>query len=352
MGLRDAIARLRGSLPDRPRRVPVLVLEPHGGCNCRCVMCDIWRSGHDRRELSVDELAPHLEGMRRLGVRWVVLSGGEPLLHSDLWRLCGLLRGLDVRITLLSTGLLLARDAAEVARWCDEVIVSLDGPRDVHDAIRRVPGAFDRLAAGVAALRAAGPSLSVSARCVLQQRNFRHLEETICCARDLGLDRVSFLAADTASTAFNRPDGWAPERVAEVALDRAEVAAFAEVVERTVTARAGDFRDGFVAESPERLRALVRHFAAVVGDADHEPRRCNAPWVSAVVEADGAVRPCFFQPPIGHLGEGPLADVLVADRAVAFRRGLDVATDPVCRTCVCTLWFEPGAPLPPGGRRR
>jgi len=356
VGVRDAIARWCGSLPDRPRQVPVLVLEPHAGCNCRCVMCDIWRAGEEERELEVDDLAPHLEGMRRLGVRWVVLSGGEPLLHANLWRLCELLRGLGVRITLLSSGLLLARDAAAVARWCDEVIVSLDGPRAVHDAIRRVPGAFERLAEGVAALRAGSPAFPVSARCVVQKRNFHHLEETIRCARDLGLDRVSFLAADTASTAFNRPDGWAPERVAEVALDRAEVAAFAEVVERTALACADDFRDGFVAESPDRLRALVRHYSAVIGDAQPEPRRCNAPWVSAVVEADGAVRPCFFHPPFGSLHDGPLDEVLTSDRAVDFRRGLDVATDPVCRTCVCTLWLSPGrrsrpAPVAPRSAR-
>lgn len=352
MGLRDALARLRGALPDRPRQLPVLVLLPHGGCNCRCVMCDIWRATVDGHELGVDDLAPHLEGMRRLGLRWVVLSGGEPLLHGSLWQLCELLRGLEVRVTLLSSGLLLARAAPDVARWCDEVIVSLDGPRQVHDAIRRVPGAFDRLADGVAAVRTAGPDLPISARCVVQKRNFRHLAETVRCARELDLDRISFLAADTASAAFNRPDGWAPERAAEVALDGEDVAAFAEVVERTVHDRAADLRDGFVAESPDRLRALVRHFAAVNGDAEPEPRRCNAPWVSAVVEADGAVRPCFFHPPFGDLREGPLAEVLTADRAAEFRRGLDVAADPICRSCVCTLWLEPGEAPQPLGRRR
>src|SRR3712207_8082535 len=36
--------------------------------------------------------------------------------------------------------------------WCDDVIVSLDGPREIHDQIRRIPRAFDRLAEGVAAL--------------------------------------------------------------------------------------------------------------------------------------------------------------------------------------------------------
>ena len=52
--------------------------------------------------------------------------GGEALMHQNLWTLCELLRELDdeLQITLLSTGLLLKVFAADVVKWCDEVIVS------------------------------------------------------------------------------------------------------------------------------------------------------------------------------------------------------------------------------------
>jgi len=344
---RAVIRRHRRGLPARLQALPVLVLFPHSRCNCRCVMCDIWRANRDQRELSVAELQPHLDGLRRLGVRWVVLSGGEPLMHSNLWRLCELLVALDVQVSLLSTGLLLERHASEIVRWCDEVIVSLDGPREIHDRIRRVPSAFDRLATGVAALRAAAPGFPVSGRCVLQKINFRALPEIIRTARDIGLDRISFLAADTSSTAFNRPAGWDESRVAGVALSREEVAEFKQVVAATTREFSGEFDRGSVAESPSRLRALVRYFAALNGDADFPANRCNAPWVSAVVEADGTVRPCFFHRAYGSLHRAPLDEVLNSDAAVGFRRGLDVAADPICRRCVCTLWLEPKRPIAP-----
>ena len=138
----------------RIHTLPVVVLMPHSRCNCRCVMCDIWKANRNGYELSRDDLAAHLDDFRRLNVRWVVLSGGEALMHPNLFALCGLLKNLDIKITLLSTGLLLKRYAAETVAHCDEVTVSLDGSRAVHDAIRRVPRAFDRLAEGVAALKA------------------------------------------------------------------------------------------------------------------------------------------------------------------------------------------------------
>src|SRR5260370_25006248 len=82
--------------------LPVLVLYPHNRCNCRCVMCDIWKID-SAEEISVDELERHLADLRALQVEWVVFSGGEPLMHSDFFRLAGLLRANGLHTTLLST---------------------------------------------------------------------------------------------------------------------------------------------------------------------------------------------------------------------------------------------------------
>ncbi len=322
----------------RIHALPIVVLMPHSRCNCRCVMCDIWKGNRDKKELTGDDLAPHLEDLRRWRTRWVVLSGGEALMHSNLWTLCELLkRELEAKITLLSTGLLLRRWAGEVVRWCDEVIVSLDGPRRVHDEIRDIPRAYDQLADGVLALRERDSDYPVTARCVVQRRNFRDLTRIVDASRDLGLDRISFLAADVSTDAFNRPRGWEGERVADVALSSPETAEFADVVEALISERSRDFDAGFIAESPEKLRHLVAYFRALNGEGDFPPVRCNAPWVSAVVEADGNLRPCFFHRVFGNLREQSLEEILNSPDAVAFRRGLDMATDPICRKCVCTL---------------
>jgi len=332
-------------LTHRIHALPVVILMPHSRCNCRCVMCDIWKANHNKRELSRDDLARHLETFRRFGVRRVVLSGGEALMHSNLWTLCALLKELPIKITLLSTGLLLKRHAADLVRWCDDVIVSLDGGRDTHDAIRNVPGAFDRLAEGVAALKARDPGFRVTARCVVQRRNYADLPHVIDSARAIGLDGISFLAADVSTAAFNRPAPWGDERVADIALSPNEVAEFGRVVEETIAGRAGDFAAGFVAEDPAKLRRLPRYFAALNGDGAFPATTCNAPWVSTVVEADGTVRPCFFHRALGNIHERPLEEILNSDDAIAFRRGLDVSTDPICRKCVCTLHLGARTPV-------
>jgi MoaA/NifB/PqqE/SkfB family radical SAM enzyme len=323
----------------RIHTLPILTLMPHSRCNCRCVMCDIWKANRAGQELSREDLAAHLDSFRRLHVQWVVLSGGEALMHSNLWELCRLLRELPVKITLLSTGLLLARHAADVVRHCDEVIVSLDGSPAVHDAIRNVPRAYERLAGGVAALKSLDPAFPVKARTVIQRRNYSSLPQIIETAHALGVDSISFLAADVSSTAFNRPDGWPEERVDDVALSREEAAHFAGLLEETLARFAADVTSGFIVESAEKLRRLPRYYAALHGDGDLPAVSCNAPWVSSVVESDGTVRPCFFHASLGNIHEASLHDILNGEQAITFRRHLDVTENPICRRCTCSLTF-------------
>jgi len=300
-------------------------------------MCDIWKANRNGTSITDADLSGLLGDFRKLGVEWVLLSGGEPLMHPNLWTLCASLKALPARITLLSTGLLLARHAADIVKHCDEVIVSLDGSRAVHDRIRGIPNAFQQVADGIAALRRQSPRFPVSGRCVLQHLNFEDLPNVIAASREIGLDKISFLAADVSSEAFNRPEGWSDDHTREVCLSGDEAERFAAVVEDTIARHAGEFSSGFVAETPARMRDIAAYYRAANGKGEFPLVTCNAPWVSSVIEADGTVRPCFFHRSLGSIHERTLADILNSPDAIQFRRGLDTRRDPVCQRCVCTF---------------
>ena len=301
-------------------------------------MCDIWRISQVR-EITVEDLQAHIESLRRLKVRWVVFSGGEPQMHSDLAALSRSLRALGVRLTLLTAGLLLEAQAPTIAQTMDDVIVSLDGPPQIHNQIRRVHGAFETLERGVRALREARPQMEVRGRATVQKANCRQLRAIVASARQLGLNSISFLAADMTSEAFNRPGGWPANRQDTVALGREDVAALEQEVELLIQEHRDDIACGFVVESAEKLRRIVRHFRAQLGELAPVAPACNAPWVSAVIEADGTVRPCFFHRPIGNVHEKPLIEIVNGEPAVEFRRQLDIAANPVCRRCICSLYL-------------
>jgi MoaA/NifB/PqqE/SkfB family radical SAM enzyme len=259
-------------------------------------------------------------------------------MHSDLFRLCQFLRERKIRTTLLSTGLLIERHVNRIEEWIDDVIVSLDGPPEIHDAIRRVPGAFHLLARGLAALHRINPDFPVSARCTVQSRNCAHLRATVEAARSLALRSLSFLAADVSSEAFNRPGAWSLDRQNQVALAPSQIPELEAEVEALI---ASGECGRFVLETPQKLRRIVDLLKAHLGLRAPLAPRCNAPWVSAVLENNGTLRPCFFHPPIGAVSQGAsLLDALNGPEAIRFRRNQDVSTNAVCRRCVCSLNWQ------------
>ena len=319
--------------------LPVLVVHAHSSCNCRCIMCDIWKTPEGKAFRKAD-LEPHLASIRGLGVRWVVFSGGEPLMNAELPVLCEILRAENIRLTLLTTGLLLQKCASMVAAGFDDVIVSLDGPPEVHDKIRRVEKAFALLEAGVKALREQRPEMRITARTTVQKANHCHLRETVCAARRMNLNGISFLAADLTSSAFNRPLLWPASRQDEIGLSLREVAALEREIEALIqeTGRASEC--GFIAETPEKLRRMARQFRVQLRLKAGESPICNAPWVSAVIETDGTVRPCFFHAAIGNLREGSLESIVNGEAGRAFRKNLDIANNAICQRCVCSLHYR------------
>ena len=314
-------------------QLPILILYPHSRCNCRCVMCDIWKTS-ESQEITSADLDRHATDIKSLGVRWVIFSGGEPLMHSDLFRLCATLRRLGVRLTILSTGLLLARHARQIVDHVDEVIVSLDGPPAVHNWIRRVVGAYESMSEGIRELHRLQPNFPVAGRCTVQKQNCTSLMAAVHTARGLGLNSISFLAADLTSTAFNRPQAWSLDRQAGVGLTADEVGALEQEIEAMIES---GVCGAFVLESSDKLRRIVHHFRSHLGLVEAVAPRCNAPWVSAVIESDGTVRPCFFHEPIGNVNDQSLIEALNSPRALKFRESLQIAENPICRRCVCSL---------------
>jgi len=332
-------APARSSTPARLASLPILILNAHSRCNCRCIMCDIWKR-ETNEQIRAQDLERHRSSLKTLGVRQVVLTGGEPLLHNDLSALCNFFRDRQIHLTLLTTGLLLHKRAEEVATLFDDVIVSLDGPPEIHDAIRRVSGAYNLIHKGIVAVRHHNPSLPIICRTTVQKANHRHLRLTVDAAKALGLDSISFLASDLTSEAFNRPLLWPGEKQSEIGLNLEEVRALEEEIEQLILQYEGSINQKYIVESAAKLRKIARRFREHLGQLTPQAPTCNAPWVSAVVEVDGSVRPCFFHRTIGSITSSTLEEVINGEKAQEFRQSLDMENDATCRRCVCSLNYH------------
>ena len=343
--LYQTFKRYRSLQTHKISALPIVILMPHSACNCRCVMCDIWKDNKNLKQLTENDIKELLGSLKKLDTQQVVMSGGEALLNPNFFRFCEILQKQNIKVSLLSTGLTLKKHAEQLVRWVNDIIVSLDGSEEIHNNIRNIYDAFQKLKEGIHSIKSLNPVFKITARTVIHRLNFRYWPGIIESAKEIGVNQISFLPADVSSHAFNREVLWSDQRQHEILLNKNEIQELKTITENIIERYAADFDSHFIVESPEKLRRIYNYYAAFYGLNPFPYKKCNAPWISAVVEADGTVRPCFFHAPLGNIREHSLATILNNEKSIRFRKELDMNTNSTCVKCVCYLNLSPGTKL-------
>jgi Fe-coproporphyrin III synthase len=337
--------RYRTLQTHRIQALPIVILMPHSACNCRCIMCDIWKDNKNLKQLNEEDITGLLSSLKALGTQQVLMSGGEALLNNNFFRFCEILNQRNIKVTLLSTGLTLKKNAQLLLQRVNDIIISLDGDEETHDYIRNIPGAFNKLSEGVSYIKAMQQSYKITARTVIHRLNYKRWPEIIDAAKEIGLNQISFLPADVSSNAFNRETIWDESRQHEILLSFEDLPELKDVIEKLIKDYKKEFENNFIAESPEKIRKIYEYYSAYYGLNVFPYKKCNAPWVSTVIEADGTVRPCFFHRPIGNIRHQSLDKILNSETAINFRDHLDIHKNETCIKCVCYLNLAPDVSL-------
>ncbi|MCW4015423.1 MAG: radical SAM protein [Candidatus Bathyarchaeota archaeon] len=132
-----------------------------GRCNMKCTFCEWWKN--EIPELPTKKALAAIDAVCKLGVPFFDLSGGEPLLRKDLIVLAKRVASHGCLVSMNTNGTLLNQNRVnEIADAFDTVVVSLDGPKEVHDQIRGVPGTYDKATKAVSLLKKNGVKVGVN----------------------------------------------------------------------------------------------------------------------------------------------------------------------------------------------
>ena len=121
-------------------------------CNARCRMCNIWRKGDAVDELGVEQIDTFFRYARNFS--WVGLTGGEPFLRGDIVDIADCITRHSKRLTALhfATNGSMTDRVVSVAEHIVAnnrnlklvLTISIDGPPQLHDAIRGTEGLWRR----------------------------------------------------------------------------------------------------------------------------------------------------------------------------------------------------------------
>ena len=210
------------SPPGPPRKPagPVVIWNLIRRCNLTCKHCYSVSADKDfSGELTTAEAFDVVDDLRAARVPALILSGGEPLLRPDFFKIAGWCKAHRFYTALSTNGTLI--DAALCERIAetefDYVGISLDGLGATHDKFRRLAGAFAKSLAAIRLCRDAG--LKVGVRFTLTQDNFADLPGLLQLVEDEGIDRFYFSHLNYAGRGNRNRRDDAQHRMTRAAMD-------------------------------------------------------------------------------------------------------------------------------------
>jgi MoaA/NifB/PqqE/SkfB family radical SAM enzyme len=275
-------------------------------CNARCHFCDIWAL-EPKQEASFETIQHNLSDLRRLGVKYVDFTGGEPLLRSDVEQVFAEAKRQGFFTSMTTNTILYPKKAKVMQGLVDFLNFSLDGAdAETHDQSRGVK-IFDTLVESVKLALSLGefPVLNHT----VTAQNFNRIGEVAELGEQLGV-RVWLNPAFTAHENYNNKKNPTPE------------------IARAIEAAAKQYRNvGY-------NRAALAFIEA--GGNDTKNPRCKAvDAVIAISPHDELLLPCYHFAQAGIEIQGRLYDLYRESEEVEKYRQSQGKLS-VCEGC--TVW--------------
>jgi radical SAM protein with 4Fe4S-binding SPASM domain len=139
-------------------------------CNHLCDFC--YNSPTGQRELTTAEILDGLEKIADFGILYLTLTGGEPMVRPDFWKICRRTRELGFAIRLYTNGFLIDEKRASMLKEVNpfEIEISIHGAKpETHDKQTGIPGSLDRVIAALGHLHKVG--LKTNLKCPITRWN-------------------------------------------------------------------------------------------------------------------------------------------------------------------------------------
>lgn len=119
-------------------------------CNSRCNYCNSYNIKSD--EMDTRDVFRMIDEFSALGIKRMGFTGGEPLLREDIGNIISYTHEKGITTTLFSNGALIPKKIGDLEHL-DLLLLSLDGPPQLHDSIRGMNGSFEHVLSAIHAAR-------------------------------------------------------------------------------------------------------------------------------------------------------------------------------------------------------
>ncbi|OHB87095.1 MAG: hypothetical protein A3D13_05855 [Planctomycetes bacterium RIFCSPHIGHO2_02_FULL_40_12] len=326
-------------------------------CNLRCKMCGQWGVAGTSKdmspeelksELSLDEIYKIINDIKTFKPN-VTLFGGEPLMYSNWEKVVSRIKQEGMRCNMITNGILLEKYANSIIDLgVDEIIFSLDGPREVHDEVRGAKGTFDRASRGLKLIRdikrksgTSKPVVSISS--TIFEINYKRLDELISIAEELMASTITFhhliflsqerynqhnnIFKGYYGMVCNDWKGFVRDSLPDIDVDFL-IRKMEDIEKRDSKVKIA-FYPNFTDEEVRRYYTEFDFVSSGYG------KRCLSPWMVSYIFPDGSVRPCqSLNFSAGNVRDSTFSRIWNNEKYMRFRKITKKEKKyPVCTRC-------------------
>lgn len=131
-------------------------------CNLKCIYCFGDFPLRQKDDFTTEEIKNLIDEMYSMGLRFVHISGGEPLMRKDIDQILWHVRSKNIILDLCTNGTLVERNIELLKKTVDFVAISIDGNKDITDRYRG-EGVYDMAIKAVRVCRTVGIQPRVNA---------------------------------------------------------------------------------------------------------------------------------------------------------------------------------------------
>ena len=189
-----------------------LFLELTLQCNANCFHCGSnCTASLSEGELSLAEYKRILSQVKEdfdISKLMLCITGGEPLLRKDFFDIMEYAHRLGYRWGMTTNGTLITKDTARrlAESGMATVSVSIDGLHDTHDALRGMPGGYDRAMEGIQNLIEENAFQAIQVTSVFNHQNIRELDALFSVMKELDIDSWRVINLEPIGRALTRPE--------------------------------------------------------------------------------------------------------------------------------------------------
>lgn len=157
-------------------------------CNFSCIHC---RRPSDPLMLKKEEVQRVLRDSAAIGLDTISFCGGEPFMHKNFVELAREAIDLGLKVQMVTHGGFLTPERAQALVGIDCMTISIDGPPDAHEVIRRVPGSWEQAVAALNMAKDVG--ITAGTNTVIQRDNATRLWESYELLMEATSGRIDYV---------------------------------------------------------------------------------------------------------------------------------------------------------------